>query len=215
MTWLQLEEIVRYEIESIGEVDDTFAEYILQLLRDNDMDEAERIEIILEFLNDSIGPTTEEEIKHIDSIVKEFAIAGAKLRNVVEVESLVQSLPALDLTRSDCDMSEKKGPQMTAEQREERERILAEYGYEIVDEIEDENGETELVKSEREPKKPVVENLKDLNSGIVREKELTKRLEMKNKFEVDKQRNKEDLAKQKLEKENKRKGTQKREKIRM
>ncbi|KAJ3329171.1 hypothetical protein HDU91_003915, partial [Kappamyces sp. JEL0680] len=104
---------------------------------------------------------------------------------------------------------------MTREQRAERERLLARYGYETEEIQENADGEEEIVFREKgSTREKPLENMALLNASAVREKQLAQKMAHKARFDAEQKRNKENLEKQRQEKELKKKGTQKREKVR-
>ncbi|OZJ04825.1 hypothetical protein BZG36_02340 [Bifiguratus adelaidae] len=99
------------------------------------------------------------------------------------------------------------------QERQERERLLSKYGYDV--EIIEQDGEDEIVyrESSTSSSAPVVSV--NRNVDVVREKEQARREAMKQKSEAEKARNKELQEKQKLEREKEKRRTQKREKRRL
>ncbi|KAJ2991760.1 hypothetical protein HDV02_003496 [Globomyces sp. JEL0801] len=183
----------------------------------------EQIEIIVEFLQEAIeNDSTELNIQNwVATIIQSSNDIKLKLKEQEERErqELIEKTKQIEITNkttNDNTLSKSKKPELTREERIERERWLSKYGYEVEDVEENENGETEIVFRDQTGKKQ--SNLDDLgknrNAELVQQKELMKKLEAQKIHQTEKMRNKELMEKQRLEKEKKKKGTQKREKVR-
>ncbi|KAJ2991757.1 hypothetical protein HDV02_003493 [Globomyces sp. JEL0801] len=217
-----LNDITSY-LSTIGIDDETFSEYILQIIQDDSMTMEEQIEIIVEFLQEAIeNDSTELNIQNwVATIIQSSNDIKLKLKEQEERErqELIEKTKQIEITNkttNDNTLSKSKKPELTREERIERERWLSKYGYEVEDVEENENGETEIVFRDQTGKKQ--SNLDDLgknrNAELVQQKELMKKLEAQKIHQTEKMRNKELMEKQRLEKEKKKKGTQKREKVR-
>jgi hypothetical protein len=219
MNWQTLEDEIINKFRELKIEEDTFVEYTLQLLKEEE-EEEDCVGIISEFLSqqteEDVGAFVTEiyaqalEIKR-DEVEKEEVLRKKKMDQESErttgVLASFSSEPELVETRS------KVRHERTREERAERERLLAKYGYETEDITENADGEEEIVfKTKKTETK--LENISVTNAMLIKEKEQQKKFAQKTKHDAEVKRNKENLEKQKLEKELKKKGTQKREKVR-
>lgn len=111
---------------------------------------------------------------------------------------------------------------MTKEERKKRDALLAQYGYDLDEMVEGADGEMEIVYKDRSAKgssvgvstgDPLL--MANNNADIVKQKEASRRAEMKKASENEKERNKAALEKQRLAQEKEKRRTQKSEKRRM
>ncbi|KAI8893208.1 hypothetical protein BC833DRAFT_625102 [Globomyces pollinis-pini] len=178
-----LNDITSY-LSTIGIDDETFSEYILQIIQDDSMTMEEQIEIIVEFLQEAIeNDSTELNIQNwVATIIQSSNDIKLKLKEQEERErqELIEKTKQIEITNkttNDNTLSKSKKPELTREERIERERWLSKYGYEVEDVEENENGETEIVFRDQTGKKQ--SNLDDLgknrNAELVQQKELMKK----------------------------------------
>jgi hypothetical protein len=206
-----LEELINKHLEQIAITDETFTEYIIQILED-DMEESEQIEIISEFLVEASEADAEEERQWVAELIelqkqrKQEQLEALKRKEMERLKVIEKPIEKKVETRTNVKV------ELTKEQRQERELFLQKYGYEVYD-TEEVNGEIEFVGKERKKHDDIL-NIRDLNVSAVKDKELKRKQDMQQKHQKETQRNKEMLEKQRLEKEIKKKGTQKREKVR-
>jgi hypothetical protein len=211
MTLQEAEHITRH-LEQLAITDETFSEYILQILED-DMDNEEKIEIIAEFLVEASDTSLEEEklwVQELLELQRQRKEAESK-----ELEQKQQSPPTMGskITMETRESRQTSKPELTREQKMEREMFLRKYGYEVY-ETEEVNGEVEFVGGLKKERKDDILNIRELNVSAVKDKENKRKQDMQQKHQKEAQRNKEMQEKQRLEREIKKKGTQKREKVR-
>lgn len=203
-------------LDSIGIQDETFAEYFVQILQDDSIPREEKQDIISEFIQNAVeeydctswvSTIIEEYLKmkndHLKREKENLRIAVSSATNGVQNNEE----PQIALRSSNYRKN------MSNQERKERELMLAKYGYEVDEIIENAHGDIDFIRK-KEIKQIDIINIRQMNRDIVREKEEKKKELHKNKKREEKQRNKELLEKQRLEKEAKKKGTQKREKVR-
>ena len=153
-------------------------------------------------------------VEKAENIVNSAQELQSSIKSISELE-LAEQEPVMVETRSSATRQNNK-KELSKEERMERERLLARYGYELEEQVELENGETEIVFKAKggDKKQDPSDLLATSNRDIVRNKQAQERMEQKIKHEKEAKRNKEMLLKQKAAKELKSKGTQKREKVR-
>ena len=214
------------------EDEEPFREYIMLLLfPDEAEEEAEDhvFDIISEFLLDAASDSDSAAIKDFVSALTAEATTlklEMKKRKAAETaDQLIKSLSAVKVSLVDnVDPSlrhllvETRAPQKKTEvsrlEKQEREKLLAKYGYELEEAVEGADGETEIVFKSAATKTDPLFSLSQSNAEMVREKQRLQKLQHQEKHLKEKARNKEMQEKQKLEKELKKKGTQKKEKQR-
>ena len=233
-SWTQVEtEIKDFLLFELGIQDqEPFQDYLLQLLHpqeevwgQDEQEDEEIYSIVTEFLIEACSDDGHtEKINKFVSQLLEWKNTLKENEEEVEEVQLVQSLekvqldggvkvdPSLQSLLVETRTSQKK--QVSRQERVDRERMLAQYGYELEESLEM-DGETEIVFKAREKNTdPPLVSLSQSNADFVKEKSRKQKMELKEKHEKEKQRNKELLEKQKIEKELKKKGTQKKEKKR-
>ncbi|KAJ3317263.1 hypothetical protein HDV06_001819 [Boothiomyces sp. JEL0866] len=204
--------VFRY-LSSIDITDETFAEYILQIVQDESMPVEEQEEIITEFLRE----ITEVEI---NQWVKEIIHLAQEIQTRNEQELKLQELEKLQIQEKEPEpvveqrQSRFQPKQLSKEEQIARDRILNQYAYEFEDIVEGADGETEIVFKEKGKQSYIDDSLRNNNVELVKEKERLKKLHHQEQHQKEVARNKSNLEKQRLEKEEKKKGTQKREKRR-
>lgn len=210
----------------------TFREYIIQLLFDSEEEEEEVAGIIIELLEEAAFDSHVGEGEYIRDFVATLMQDAANIKerkrqkaadaadqlmkslNAVKVSTDIISDPSLRSLLVETRSNQKK--EGSRQEKQERERLLARYGYELDEAVEGKDGETEIVFKSKVEKNTVdpLFSLSQSNSEIVKEKQRLQKLQHQEKHLKEKARNKELLEKQRKEKEQKTKGTQKREKQR-
>lgn len=199
-------EIGQY-LSSIDITDETFTEYFIQILQDESMERDEQLEIITEFLQEA---SNENASAWVATIIDKYIIQKLEFKEHTIQESIGK---LAEVVKKEVVLNVKKAPkEMSKQERQNRERLLAQYGYEVDDVVENELGESEFVRHEH--KETEIINIREINKSAAKEKENIKKAQLKEKHIEDKIRNKQDLERQRLAKELKKKGTQKREKVR-
>ena len=223
--------------ELLLEDEETFRDYILQLVNpeegvceQDEEEDKETFSIITEFLSiassEAEGKTDEikEFVRQLLDAAKQLHSSSQKGNNKEElldfsVSAVEERLAKLKVDPSlqalMCETRSAQKQQYSRQERQDRERLLARYGYELEETVETKDGETEIVTKSRES---VADksgpSLSMSNADIAKEKLRQQKLEQQARHAKEKARNKELQEKQKLEKELKKKGTQKREKVR-
>jgi hypothetical protein len=209
---LQEAEHITSHLEQLAITDETFSEYILQILED-DMENEEKIDIISEFLVEASDTSLEAEKEWVQELLElqRQRREAQSMEQEKKVEPLPAVVPTIAVTKRESRQASK--PELTREQKIEREMFLRKYGYEVY-ETEEVNGEVEFVGGIRKERNDDIVNIREMNVSAVKDKENKRKQDMQNKHQKEVQRNKEMQEKQRLEREIKKKGTQKREKVR-
>jgi hypothetical protein len=204
-------QIIKDHLEKLEITDDTFAEYILQII-DDDMDPTEQIEIISEFLTEATSEANlEQEKEWVKMLIELHREQKKKELEAIEREKGQERQTAVQQTVMVETRSHTK-LELTKEQKKERELFLSKYGYEVYG-TEEVNGEIEFVGA-KETRVNDILHIRELNVSGIKEKEAKRKQELQQKHQKETLRNKEMQEKQRLEREQKKKGTQKREKVR-
>ncbi|KAJ3269431.1 hypothetical protein HDV01_001429 [Terramyces sp. JEL0728] len=207
----ELHENVSQYLAGIEITDETFAEYILQIVQDETIPVEEQEEIITEFLQE----ITETDIKQW---VVEIIQLAQDIRNNEKEEEQAKELEKLNIQRVEPEIEQRQtrfqSKQLSKEEKMARDQILKQYAYEFEDIVEGADGETEIVFRDKGKQNYIDDSLRNNNVELVKEKERIKKLQHQEQHQKTTARNKANLEKQKLEKEEKKKGTQKREKRR-
>lgn len=213
-------ESIKSFLTSIGISDIAFTEYFHQIIVDEEIEQDEKIEIITEFLQDSNEEdfdTDKVQTFVLQCIVSANALPEtAALVDIQTNDTNANTQTLTPTTHSDTastrfevtrDQIRQKPAIMSRKEREERELLLSRYGYET-EEIVERNGEEEI---SFKSKDKVAEVQHVSNKDLVRKKEAEKRLIQKQKHQDEVLRNRENLEKQRLAKEAKKKGSVKQE----
>ncbi|KNC98581.1 uncharacterized protein SPPG_06266 [Spizellomyces punctatus DAOM BR117] len=202
--------------------DETFSEYITQLCSEETMEDGERREVIVEFLSEATDQPVEQLV---DEMLRRNAEWREKARRQEEemkqkaLEAVkLQEREALQATISQQEIKPAK-KQLSKEEKQARERLLAQYGYDLDEVVETADGEVEFIyKGKKDDKKSSSDEVllpKNRNAEIVKQAEQAKRLQAQAEHQKQVQRNKELQEKQRLEKEKEKRRTMKKEKRRM
>ncbi|KAJ3258351.1 hypothetical protein HK103_003639 [Boothiomyces macroporosus] len=199
-------------LASIDITDETFAEYILQIVQDEGMPVEEQEEIITEFLQEITEIEIKQWVKEIIQLAQDIRTKNEEEKKILELEKLQiqkELEPVVEQRQSRF-----QPKQLSKEEKLARDRILSQYAYEFEEIVEGADGETEIVFKEKGKQKYIDDSLMNNNVELVKEKERLKKLQHQEQHQKEMARNKANLEKQRLEKEEKKKGTQKREKRR-
>lgn len=236
-SWDTLTDKINYFLkqELLLEDEETFRDYILQLVNpeegvceQDEEEDKETFSIITEFLSIA-SSEAEGKTDEIQQFVRQLLDKAKQLHrnqkgnNVEELDFSVSAVeerlaklkvdPSLQALM--CETRNALKQTYSRQERQDRERLLARYGYELEETVETKDGETEIVTKSRDS---VADksgpSLSMSNADIAKEKLRQQKLEQQARHAKEKARNKELQEKQKLEKELKKKGTQKREKVR-
>ena len=201
----------------------------MALFKDGDEDEEEQKEAINAFLEETTDQPLESFVASLLTKAGEHREAKRRHEKELKAKALLDSqekerevIAALrneaEKAQADGDLQQQqqKKRELTREERKERERLLASYGYEGADGIrETADGELEIVYREGGTKTasglPIEENR---NAKMVQEKEVAKRAQQKDDHAKKVSREKQLLEADKLKKEKAKERTQKREKVR-
>ncbi|KAI9205263.1 uncharacterized protein BJ171DRAFT_501540 [Polychytrium aggregatum] len=210
-------------IRTLGIDDSAVIEYIVGICEEDTIDPEEKQEAICEYLSelnedrDAVEEFVAQLLEHLKQHLEKLEIE--------QQESKAQYLKtALELEKQDLqtgasDVRPHNAPKvLTKEERKQREALLAQYGYDIDQVVENANGETEIVytsgKSEAvDLKKQGL--FQNRNADVVKEQEQNKRTQAQLQHQKEQARIKEQQEKQRLEREKEKRRTQKREKRRM
>ncbi|KAJ3158525.1 hypothetical protein HDU86_002750 [Geranomyces michiganensis] len=213
--------------------DEAFAEYITQLCSEDSMEDDERREVIVEFLDEAsaagqpVAPCVDEILaKHAERQAAEAARVEEERAKSLDAakQRELQALQA-DTTTADGDFAGAKKKMMSLEEKLARDRLLARYGYESDDPEEGAAGESKggdgagagsaagaAGGGGSDPSGLLVKND---NAERVRAEEQAKKAKAQAEHQKTVQRNKENVEKQKAEREKEKKRTVKKEKRRM
>ncbi|TPX57632.1 hypothetical protein CcCBS67573_g09228 [Chytriomyces confervae] len=210
----------------LGVADEACAEYIFQLAEDESMDRDEKRAILVEFLAAALDNACNEAevdavvVEILDGMEKEkekemlkVAEAEKERQRAKELEELEKEKNSAAADPSDTQQSTKKI--LTKEERKARERLLRQYGYEVDECIENENGEVEFLYSGSSTASAPVAAMANTNVQRVKEAEAQKKAGMQRAHAEKVQRDKDARAKQLADIEKKKTKTQKQEKRRM
>ncbi|KAG0246257.1 hypothetical protein B0O80DRAFT_254346 [Mortierella sp. GBAus27b] len=228
----KIEDFIAERLAGISLQDEAITEYFARIVEEETMEEPEKREAITELLADVTEQPTgtviddvfevwnkmkqEEEKKAQEE--KEKALEAAKER---ERAALKAQFAAGNRDEGPLSMSSRHVVKnMTKEERKKRDALLAQYGYDLDEMVEGDNGEMEIVYKDRSGSSSTTKSsdpllLANNNADIVKQKEAQRRAEMKKASENEKERNKLALEKQRLAKEKEQRRTQKNEKRRM
>ncbi|KAG0054442.1 hypothetical protein BGZ83_011236 [Gryganskiella cystojenkinii] len=231
----EIESYIAEKLATISLQDEAITEYFARIVEEESMEEPEKREAISELLMDVTEEPTgtvidsvfdfwnklrQDEEKKVQE-EKEKALEAAK-----EKERAALSSQLNDSTNREGALSMSSRhvvKNMTKEERKKRDALLAQYGYDLDEMVENEDGEMEIVYKDRSGKGSDPKNVSTAdplmmannNSEIQKQKDAIRRAEMKKASETEKERNKLALEKQRLAQEKEKKRTQKREKQRM
>ncbi|KAG0265504.1 hypothetical protein DFQ27_000583 [Actinomortierella ambigua] len=230
----EIEAFVVNALAGLSLEDEAIAEYFARLVEEESMEEPEKREAITELLAD----VTEEPTTTIIDEVFEFYNGLQAKKKAQEEEQKAKVLAAAkekerasllaELDRRDdngiLSMSSRHVVKnLTKEERRKREALLAQYGFDMDEIVEGDDGELEISykdrsgsggkKSSSGTSDPLLQA--NNNADIVKQKEAARRAEMRKASESERERNKQALEKQRLEKEKEKRRTQKHEKRRI
>ncbi|KAJ3269955.1 hypothetical protein HK104_005004 [Borealophlyctis nickersoniae] len=194
--------------------DETFSEYIIQICDEDSIEDAEKEEIITEFLSEA---TDKPVATFVTSLLARTQARkhAAKEREEAERIRAIENAKEKEqeALRKEASTSESAATKKTLSEEEKRarQRVLMEYGWETED-VEGGEG-TGGVGADKGGENPLL--TKNRNAEIVKEAEQAKRTKAQTEHQKIVARNKEMQEKQRLEKEKAKKGTVKKEKRRM
>ncbi|KAJ3229560.1 hypothetical protein HDU81_005255 [Chytriomyces hyalinus] len=209
----------------LGVADEACAEYIFQLAEDESMDRDEKRAILVEFLGAALDNACNEAevdavvVEILDGMEKEKEKEMLKVAEAEKERQRAKELEELEKEKnnaadpSETQQSTKKV--LTKEERNARERLLRQYGYEVDECVENENGEVEFLYSGSSTASAPVAAMANTNVQRVREAEAQKKASMQKAHAEKVQRDKDARAKQLADIEKKKAKTQKQEKRRM
>ncbi|KAG0328364.1 hypothetical protein BGZ99_005547 [Dissophora globulifera] len=232
----EIETFIAERLATISLQDEAITEYFARIVEEESMEETDKREAITELLAD----VTEEPTGTVIDMVFEV---WNRIKKEEEQKALEEKQKALDAAKEKeraalraafDDPNNREGvlsmssrhvvKNMTKEERKKRDALLAQYGYDLDEMVEGDDGEMEIVYKDRSgggssSKSNVASTdpllMANTNADIVKNKESQRRAEMKKASESEKERNKLALEKQRLEKEKEKRRTQKSEKRRM
>ncbi|KAJ2756934.1 hypothetical protein GGH94_003666 [Coemansia aciculifera] len=207
------------ELGKLGVDDEAIVEYCVGLLEDTSMDDEEKHEAIVGYLE-----AAESEHDFTQVVNRALAlVAGDKAQRELDAHEQAQQAlrGALEKEREELlrDAQDAKtvvaGRQLTAEERRQRERVLKAYDVRAPEIIEGANGEAEIVYREHAGGDDQQGLERNTNAQIVADKERAQREANRVAHQKKKEREKELLEKDRLKKEKEKKRTMKGEKRRM
>ncbi|KAI8609430.1 hypothetical protein BC830DRAFT_1085496 [Chytriomyces sp. MP71] len=205
--------------------DEAYVDYIVQLVEDDTMETDEKRSIIMEFLSEAVGDGDQ-----VSAVVSRILAHGneARMRRIAEAETAAASAAAeaeaqrlaqaqTEATNNGADAPLSTKKVLSKEEKRMRERLLRQYGYEVDEAIENEDGEVEFVYSGggSSSSKDSLNAPANTNMQRVKDAEAQRKAKMSAAHAEKVQRDKDARARQLAEAEKKKKGTQKQEKRRM
>ncbi|KAL2918988.1 hypothetical protein HK105_201258 [Polyrhizophydium stewartii] len=224
MTSEAVSKAVAEGLAGLGITDETFAEYVLQICFEDTIPDDEKRDIIVEFLREATEQDVESWVDGVlasvgaDKERQREAEAAARQRELAAQREREQQVLKAGVQGEAPRKSETR--EMTKEERRARERVLAQYGYDLDEVVETEDGEVEILyKGESDSRATAGEGsgllAKNRNADVVKEQEQARKLKAQAEHQKMVARNKELQEKQRLEKEKEKRRTQKKEKRRM
>ncbi|KAJ3129461.1 hypothetical protein HK098_001228 [Nowakowskiella sp. JEL0407] len=198
--------------------DDTFADYIVGICEDEDLDVDEKTDAVSSFLSESTNKDPTELISEIISKISKIKDAErekAEQDRLVKIE-LAKAMEKTTLRAEIPSESAQKKKELTKEEKKKRELLLNQYGFDGEEVVENESGESEILykgRNDKSKSEPIYEG--NQNLSIAKENERLRREILNAENAKEKQRIKEMQEKQRLDKEKEKRRTQKREKTRM
>ncbi|KAF9312279.1 hypothetical protein BG003_006449 [Podila horticola] len=231
---IEIETFIAEKLAGISLQDEAITEYFARIVEEESMEEPEKREAITELLADVTEEATETVIDSVFDFwngIKEQEAKKAQEEKEKMLEAAKEKERASFKAQLDnsnnregaLSMSSRHVVKtMTKEERKKRDALLAQYGYDLDEMVEGADGEMEIVYKDRSAKgssvgvstgDPLL--MANNNADIVKQKEASRRAEMKKASENEKERNKAALEKQRLAQEKEKRRTQKSEKRRM
>ncbi|KAF9408407.1 hypothetical protein BGZ94_002321 [Podila epigama] len=227
----EIETFIAEKLAGISLQDEAITEYFARIVEEESMEEPEKREAITELLAD----VTEEPTATVIDAVFEFwtTLQEQEAKKAQEAkEKVLQAAKEKERAalKAELENPNREGAlsmssrhvvkTMTKEERKKRDALLAQYGYDLDEMVEGDDGELEIVYKDRSSKGSNVNTSDPLfmannNADIVKNKEAQRRAEMKKASEMEKERNKLALEKQRQAAEKEKRRTQKNEKRRM
>ncbi|KAL1936783.1 hypothetical protein VTP01DRAFT_917 [Rhizomucor pusillus] len=214
------------QLESIDLKDDDISAYIAGIVQDESIPTDEKRETIADFLSATTEQDTEQVISQILDDWKAFQEQKVKLEADKKAKALQDAQERekarqaqLEKERQEAaEARQSSAKQLTKEERAQREKLMQQYGYDLDEIRENEQGEAEVVYKDRSNSKRSNEDSvlgANRNAEIIKQQEQQRREQMKKQVEAERERNKMLLEKQRLKEEKEKRRTQKREKRRL
>ncbi|RKP06021.1 hypothetical protein THASP1DRAFT_25583 [Thamnocephalis sphaerospora] len=214
-----MDTFVAQQLAGLGVDDEMVCEYVARLVEDDDLEEDERREAIVDYLS----ATTEASVDSaVDAIFVEWkrhagqaqeqAAAVKQQEQLAAREREKRELMADMRTADDGEDPVNIVKEMTREERERRERLLARYGFDLDEIVETADGETEIVYKDRTESNGGGDDqlAANRNRAIIADKERAQRDNLRQEHQKKVERDRELLEKQRLDKEKEKRRTQKR-----
>ncbi|KAF9583668.1 hypothetical protein BGW38_008902 [Lunasporangiospora selenospora] len=227
----EIEAFITERLASISLQDEAITQFFASIVGEETMEEPEKREAITELL---VEATSEPTVTIIDSVFEFYnklkqeeakKAQEEKDRAVEAAKKKVQdAFKLVDVDRDAYSLSSRHViKEMSKDERKRRDALLAQYGYELDDVVEGEDGETEIMYKDRSgrskagPRGMSSDPLlaANTNADIVKQRDAKRRSDMQQASENEKERNRLALEKQRLAKEKEGRRTQKQEKRRM
>ncbi|KAJ3196996.1 hypothetical protein HK101_006655 [Irineochytrium annulatum] len=191
-------------LESLGIVDETYSEYIAQL-SESDIPTKEKKEIILD---KTVEPVVDDILRHYDEVLRKREEEARQVQEQLLEKAKEKESQALAETVATTGNKEKVI--RSKEEQRKRDRLLATYGFDVDEIVENENGEAEVLYKGKEEEKVDHGLMKNDNAQKVKDAEQTRRAKMQKVL-----RDQAALKKQLEDKEKEKRRVQKQEKRRM
>ncbi|KAI8923035.1 hypothetical protein BC831DRAFT_473236 [Entophlyctis helioformis] len=172
-------------LADLGIDDETIADYLVGICLEETIPEDEKRESLIEFLSESTDKPVEEWLdallaRCVRLAEREKQAEEAERARVLESQKereqavLKETTVPVQQRRLDGNTAS-----MTKEEKRAREKLLAQYGYDLDEIVERADGETEIVYKDSSDKGPSVDGsglfMKNRNADIVKEQEQAKR----------------------------------------
>ncbi|KAJ3032759.1 hypothetical protein HDV00_007166 [Rhizophlyctis rosea] len=212
------------ELSSLSITDETFSEYITQICSEDTIEDDEKREIITEFLAEA---TDQPVAPFVDSLLLRTQQRRDESKRKEEEERQRQLEEVKEKEQQALQEDKALGPikgkkVLSKEEQRARERVLAQYAYDLDEVVEGDDGEVEILykgaggsddKNIGASGDPLL--MKNRNADVVKEAEMAKRAKAQAEHQKTVARNKELQEKQRSEKEKEKRRTMKKEKRRM
>ncbi|KAJ1642888.1 hypothetical protein LPJ64_005298 [Coemansia asiatica] len=212
------------ELGQLGVDDEAILEYCEGLLKDDSMDDEEKVEAITGYLeavipNQDFSAAVSKALDKLSDEKKKQQAEDQRTAQIALSQALEKEKEELkrdaQLAQQHLQHQQKPNRQLTAEERKQREKLIAAYDYHGVEIVERADGEAEIMIKEQTKDGNDAGLQKNNNAQIIAEKERAARESSRNAHQKKVEREKELLELDRLRKEKEKRRTMKKEKRRM
>ncbi|KAJ2232953.1 hypothetical protein IWW45_004573 [Coemansia sp. RSA 485] len=209
------------ELGRLGVDDDAILEYCSGLLTDDTMEDEEKSEAIIGYLgavipDQDLSTTISQALEKLAAERQQQQVANQQMAQMALTQALEKEKEELQKDSLLAQQQPLLSKQLTAEQRKQREKLIAAYEYRGVEIVERADGEAEMVVRDQQGKGGMdIGLLKNTNASLVADKERMARESSRAAHQKKVEREKELLEIDRLRKEKEKRRTMKKEKRRM